>query len=432
MIYLLLFTLTLLVLIFFLMFGNDLLSPSIAFTLPFIVSNCFLIINVNSWNISIQSRTFFVILTGICALFLGELITRTYFIDKHKKHSKTVSKGYFSQVLEPKKIATNLIIIYMLVILVWYFHHVYTTAMLFQKTNIPLLGAYRRAEKAINPILRLGITSSLAIAYFYLLAFLDNYINLGIKKMKYLIPVLLFFIMSILSSGRMDVLYLIISGLSVSYILYKKKYGWRNTLNLKFFRIGVLFFLLFFVVFYFLGMLTGKSNNDSFFNIISLYAGSSIAALDSFLVDFDYDIANFGSETLHGVTNFFRIFGVEITLTGDRILEFVHLGTMPHSTNIYTAFRRLLNDYGYLGMILIQFFTGIFYSVIYLKNKYNLYKNEKFGILFYVFLFRYLVFQVIDERIIVNVFTITTIIQIVLILFLFKFVAKNKKVIVKK
>jgi oligosaccharide repeat unit polymerase len=414
------------------MFGNDVLSPSIGFTLPFIVSLCFLIINVNSWNISIQSRTFFVILIGIIALFLGELITRTFFINKHKKLSKTVSKESFSQVLEPKKIATNLIIIYMLVILAWYFHHVYTTAMLFQKTDITLLSAYRNAEKAINPILKLGITSSLAISYFYLLAFLDNYINLGIKKIKYLIPVLLFFIMSILSSGRMDVLYLIISGFAISYILYKKKYGWRNTLNLKVVRIGVIFFLSFFVVFYFLGIFTGKSNIDSFFNIISHYGGSSIAALDSFLVNFDYDIANFGSETLHGVTNFFRIFGVEITLTGDRILEFVHLGTMPHRTNIYTAFRRLLNDYGYLGMILIQFFTGIFYSVIYLKNKYNMYKNEKFGILFYVFLYRFLVLEVIDERIILNVFAITTIIQIAIILFLLKFVAKYKKAIANK
>jgi len=430
-IYLLLFTLTLLVLIFFLMFGSDLLSPSIAFTLPFIVSNCFLIINVNSWSISIQSRTFFVILIGICALFLGELITRTFFVNKHKKVSKTVSKGSFSQVLRPKKIATNLIIIYMLVILAWYFHHVYTTAMLFKNNKIPILATYRQAEKSVNPILKLGITSSLAICYFYLLAFLDNYINLGIKKMKYLIPVLLFFIMSILSSGRIDVLYLIISALAISYILYKKKYGWRNTLNLKVVRIGVLSFLSFFVVFYFLGMFTGKSNINSFFNIISLYAGSSIAALDSFLVNYNYDITNFGSETLHGVTNFFKIFGVEMTLTDNRILEFVHLGTMPHRTNIYTAFRRLLNDFGYLGMILIQFFTGILYSFIYLKNKYNLYKNEKFGILFYVFLFRYLVFQVTDERIIVNVFTITTIMQIILILFLFKFVAK-KKVIAEK
>lgn len=408
------------------MFGNDFLVPSIAFTLPFVMSLCFLAINASSWNVRIQGNTFFVVIVGVLALFVGELLTRISFAKLRGRFGKANDVDYSSTVLLPKERETNVIIVAMLIVLAYYSRHVYRTAMLFREGGTPLLSAYRAADTPMSSVLKLGTVCSLSVAYFYTLAFLDSWINLGKRKSKYLVPVSLFLAISTLSSGRMEILYFVVSALAMAYTLYKRKTKWRRNFNLRVVRISVVSFVLFFAVFYLLGYLTGKSDRSSFFNIISLYAGSSVAALDRFLEGFSYDISNFGSETLHGLANVLQSFGITTNLTGNRVLEFVHLGTMPYRTNIYTSFRRLLNDYGYFGMILVQFLTGILYSVVYLKNKYNRYQNEKLGILLYAFLLRYLVFQVIDERVVLNICTTTTVVQIVVTLFLFRFVAEEQ------
>ena len=428
--YILLITLILLIFLFLLIFRNDFLSPSVTFTLPFLFSAVFLFVNKNFWSITIYSKTYFIILFGVLFLFWGELISRAYtsriYIKKKKKYE--IDNGTLSQSLKSKKYMTNLIIIYMIGVLIWYFYHVYSIGSLLRNSNMTLLGSYRRADKLINPVLNIGIKSSLPIAYFYLYAFLNSYIFDNKKIVQWLIPVILYLGMTILSSGRIEFIYTIISGLAIFYILTKKKYNWKMAFNFKMIRIGILAMTVIFIGFYLLGFLTGKSNYNNFFNIISLYAGSSILALNDFLVDFNYNITDFGSETLYGITNLFRIFGIDMGITESRFLEFIHVGTMIQRTNIYTSFRRLLNDYGYIGMFFIQFMTGFIFSNIYCKIKYDKYKFPEFGILLYIYFIRYLALSFTDERIIMNIFTITTILQVGVLLILVKYVRSKKKV----
>ncbi|MBT2731068.1 O-antigen polymerase [Carnobacterium sp. ISL-102] len=419
MIYILLFTLVILLLIYFFIFKIDWLSPTIIFTITYIASLSILIINAKEWGISLSGKTFFVIIAGIIVLSFGEIFARFFYQEKTKK-SNFEKKSKEIEIIIPSKRGTNFIIIYMFLILGWYFIHIRSTVASVGMFEQTLFGAYRSTEEDLNIILQMALTINLPIVYYYLLSVIEQFMFQNILNKKNILPIIIFFVTSALSSGRMDILYLLISIVTISYIVYQNKTTWKLNFSIKMFNKIIFAILMFFAIFYLLGFLTGKSNENSFYYTISLYVGSSIAALDYFLNSFEYNTNNFGNETLIGINNLLELIGINVNFANERILDFVHLGNMPSRTNIYTSYRRVINDYGYIGMLVYQFLVGFFYSIFYQKIKKKRWKNQKFGILLYVYLLRYLIFSFTEERILINVFTTTTIIQLLVFLFLIK------------
>lgn len=418
MIYILLFTLVILLLLYFFIFKIDWLSPTIIFTITYIASLSILLINSKEWGISLGGKTFFVILTGIIVFSFGEIFAR-FFYQKKTKKSNLENKEK-NEITIPSKRVTNFIIIYMFLILCWYFIHIRSTVASIGMFEQTIFGAYRSTEEDVNIILQMALTINLPIAYYYLLSVIEQFIFQGILNKKNISPIIIYFVTSALSSGRMDILYLLISIVTISYIVYQNKTTWKLKFSVKMINKIVFAILMFFVIFYLLGFLTGKSNENSFYYTISLYAGSPIAALDDFLNNFEYNISDFGNETLIGINNLLELIGIKVKFANERILDFVHLGNMPSRTNIYTSFRRVINDFGYIGMLVYQFLVGFFYSVFYQKIKKKKWKNQKFGILLYVYLLRYLIFSFTEERILINIFTTTTIIQLLVFVVLLK------------
>lgn len=428
MIFLLFISLFLLLFLCFLVFKVDILSPTIILTATLMLSTGVLFANQFNWQVSISFKTYFVIILGLFFVLFGEVLGRfasrvkiNSFINKNKK-SKTSFK-----VLQPSNLFTSVVVVYMSLVLVWYYFNIKETVMLNNLDDSTLVGAYRSAEKDINSMLKLALIINLPIAYFYALSFAEAYVYKGLKVLKYLIPILIYFITSALSSGRMDVLYLLVSFVLFFFIAYQQKTEWRLKLNAFYFGKGLLIIVSILIVFYSLGFLTGKSNIHSFLYIISLYIGSPIIALDSFLANFTYDISNFGNETLIGVGNLMSLLGIESKFSNERILEFVHLGNMPSRTNIYTSFRRVINDYYYIGMIFYQFSIGFFFSYFYQKMKKNNSSSKEMMVFLYVYMFRYLVFQFGEERLLVNFFTITTLMQVSVFFILIRFFSNYEK-----
>lgn len=427
MIFIILLFLILLLFIYFLIFKVDWLSPTIIVTSTLFISVSFLAINANDWGIVLSSNTFYIIMVGIISISLGEMSARLIF-KKQNISEQTMKVSKLKKVINPSNKVTNFIILFMIATLIWYFLNIRSTVLTIGLNNLTFLGAYRASESDINSILKLCLIINLPIAYYYLLALIDNLINSRVKKKRYLIPVVIHLISSALSSGRMEVLYTFVTIFAISYIVYYEKYGWKLKFNFKIIRKMLLAGALSIGIFFILGYFTGKSNMYSFYYIISLYIGSPVAALDYFLTGFDYSLSNFGNETLIGVNNFLEMVGIELSMANTRILPFVHLGNMPSRTNIYTSFRRVINDYNYFGMVIYQFLIGLSYSSIYQKIKVNRYKNKHLAILIYVYLFRYLFFQFVEERILVNIFSLTAMLQIAIFWILLRYFTKYKEI----
>lgn len=419
MLYILFFTLLVLLFIFFIVLKENFLFPSIIFTSTYFVSTFFALINKNRWNLHIDYKTYFVILISILFLFLGEQFSfsyNKYLLNQKNNHIKSRQKTKI--ILKPSKLLTNFIIAYLIIVLIYFFYHIYTNVGSIHLSQ--LIRTYRNIDVSMNFVLKLFIKSSVSIAYFYSYLFLVNIIYKNKIITHYLIPIALYLIIETISSNRIGYIYLIIVFFVLFYILLKQKFNWKKKFTIRIFKYSIIAIIIIFLGFYLLGFLTGKSNNN-FWNMISLYTGSSIPALNLFLNNFEYDIANFGSETLFGFTNLIKSFGFENDfITNNRILDFVHIGDMPYRTNIYTSLRRLINDYNYFGMLIIQFLTGFIYTTIYSYIRFKKNNNLIFLSLLYSYMIRYLILSFTDERIMVNFLTSTTVIQIFLFWFLIK------------
>lgn len=430
MIFILIILLIFLLFIIYYVFEKDIFSPSVISIIMFIFSACFVFINRNNWSINITIKTVILIFGGILPLICGEWLVRIVYCKNKYKISYIKRKS-----IPPEKVyIKNKWCIISIVLLVTYFIYkllyVYTTARLYGISDT-LLGSYRNisasGEIETNYIVKVFDLLTNCIAYIFTYVVINNMIFRKRLKKIYLIPIILYILVSILSSSRIQFIFFITYILVLWYIMLQNKYDWHYNFSGKFIRNGFIFIIVFFIAFYFLGFLTGKSTGINIFNYMSLYIGGSIPALDVRLQYFKYDINNFGVTTLIGLNNIFKYIGLT-DLDLSRNLNFTDIGAAMR-TNVYTCYGRLLNDYGYLGMILIRFFMGLVYTDVYMKIKYKYYKkNEDLIILLYAFSFHPIVMQAIDETFFKNIISITVLIQIIIFYIMFRMLKKNIKV----
>src|SRR5699024_6106445 len=145
---------------------------------------------------------------------------------------------------------------------------------------------------------------------------------------------------------------------------------------------------------------------------ISIYAGSSIKALDIYLQQPNNNGAEaFGQETLINIYGFLSKINISVPVTS-RHLEFVQFGDYL-TTNIYTALRRYINDYVFVGMVMLQYLIGCFFGGFYFIVKYL--KVNLIWILIYSYFFYALVMQSIDDIFLSEMLNYVTIFRIIVI-----------------
>lgn len=144
-----------------------------------------------------------------------------------------------------------------------------------------------------------------------------------------------------------------------SLLISKRENSDRNKTKLTFLLVCIGgFFLIFYSI---VGVMSKKiTNQTGFFQVICIYAGSSIIAFDKYLTAVPSTIFSspWGQETFFGILNLFHRF-FPSSPSGTYFLEVIHF-TNGDSTNIYTAFRSFVHDFGVLGAVFIPFFCGIY------------------------------------------------------------------------
>ena len=432
MILLLLLLLVILLIIAYPIFKLNFLSPTIISILTYMFSACILAVNSGSWGVKLSLHTCIVIIIGLLFIFLGEYSAKyvRFFSHENNRNVTPASPNCYSVIL-PRSNFLGFVIIYMSLIFFWYLFSVKSQVIL-SGIDGAMLSVYREIDNNTNIFLYFFLTINFPISLLFILSYLQNLLLINRNKLILLVPVIIYISTSILSSGRMNILYIFVVIFSISYILYHQRTSWRT--NFRFRNIMKLFIFLSLVLvgFYSLGFLTGKSNEQSLLYIISLYTSSSIAALNTFLESFKYEIENFGGETLVGIYNILDYLGFNLAFKPNRILDFVKIPGMPTGTNIYTASRRILSDYGYIGLVLYNFLIGFVFQKVYAKIIVESQQKSIYRVLIYVYLYRYLVFQFIDERLIINLFSLTTLIDLLALRYIYKYCFLIRKVRVKK
>jgi len=433
MIFLLVFLLMLLLFFVVLINNYDIMSPPVWVVTGFFISAVGGALNYSIWG-DISDKTVGVIVLSIAPFILGAVL------GKRIRLKTNVNLAYRKRNVQNDerhlgKILVFVMNIIMLVTAVLYLQFMYQNSLIggnyggwqhmFSFARIALAG-----EDALN----MGIGLSFLLKLCFGFAYVQTYIVIrdivyhGYKSVNILdaCSVFLFLIHAILSGGRTKMLYYVVFITTVASVLSRHKHNWdkaSKSAGFKYIILGVFLGLAFFwgIDKTVRGSVYGT--NFELWDQFSKYISSPIYALDVFLKD-PTQMKDFAeTETLYPLISIMNKLGANIPFTNNA-LEFVSYGnTETVITNIYTAIRRYIHDYGYIGLCLLMFLQGIIYNACYATIKARRIQGIKlllYGILVYP-----VAFYFIEERFLNDLFTLTMLFQLICIV-LFWNLAKKK------
>lgn len=263
-------------------------------------------------------------------------------------------------------------------------------------------------------------------AFFYIYIYIIFYRLLLIRKpvnILYWVPIVLYFMQCLLSTGRTDFIYLVYAIMLVVYINLKTRKGWIKRHEEAYMKYLLIGFVLFMGFFLFLSL--NRHEGDVDLNqVFGVYVGSPIYAYDWYLNKYGVDAtANyFGEYTqwlYYSITNALHL----TNKTCESVLPPVYLSGIM--TNIYTCLYRYTHDYGIYIMFVIIFLLGFAYTKLF----YLVVNNPSRGrlIVLYSFLSYPLVEFAIEERFLSVLISARSFYCVVYILLFYRLIVQKGK-----
>lgn len=443
-IYILLVFFVILLITTYFLFKKDIIHPAVIFNFMFLISVACAIYNIDRWKIELHSNTFFILVFMALEFFIISYIIYKYYQNKIKTKSNSTDK---LSTMKSKNIDTK---IWKLLIVIA-FDIIYIMGIIYFVQNIASkFGVFESYSDALNifkantvykanakfpRIITLSNKFVISFAYIYLFIAIYNFIYLEENKKKkvvrllvYLMPAILYAISLLLQSSRGSILRLMLAGLIIFIILWYKKNNFKVIIKLKYILMLFASGCVVLFSFYSVSSLIGRDTlNNSMLEYITMYGGGSIQLFDIYLQNPAKKSEVIGSETFWGTYRFlddYNIIDLKEKPTGS--LEWRKSNNYSIG-NVYTAYRRWIQDFGLVGCAIVLALICIFYNVYYNKLKYyNKGNSNLFNIalIFYAYLYYHLVLVSIDCRIFDEIIP-ASLSQFAVALLVYYFVIKN-------
>ena len=378
------------------------LSPSIAFIVPFTVSSIYLIFNVSRWNVVLNINTYLVIVSGCLSFLLGILLaSQTRYCLKSKKVS--LERGENTSQSELKDWIIWLFFIIEIIALVLSFKAIISVARRYGYSGSysALIYRYRSLSIYTTESVSLGgIVNCLylfnsAIGYIWGYIIADTAANKRKIKLLYLLNFGISVVTDLLKGGRQSAVQLVIASIICYFMLYLAKAN-RKQLPLRKFIKFLILGIVGMSLFQSLGYLLGRTVHADFLQYLAVYISGGIRNLNEYLKT-DHDAPNvLAKMTLPYVNNFIgKKFGISRMIY---TLDLPYLSANGrNSGNIYTTFYAYIYDFGYMGVIIWPLIMGIISQLIYKVARRSIFNDEKrvkisvivYGYLFYMLAFSF-------------------------------------------
>jgi len=412
--------------------GHDVFQPSCLVSASYIVSILSAYINQDIWDYTYHIETIEVIALGLSVFYLANLMA---YMTKGRvctgSHSITEMKPLYIN-----DIIYVLIILLQSIALLLYLREVVSISgggINFGKMMNSFRMATYSSEMGVSTLASQLYKFSFICAQIFLLVFLNNAIYRNVKNnILNLFPVIIYSINVLISASRFNILVLMIEALILYNILWHKKNGWKRSFKFKTILKMLILVCVFFMGFYWVRTLVGRENDSDLITYITSYSGGSIPLFDMFLQNPPSD----GSE-LWGAETFYGLLG---DLKSLRIINFTdyssHLEFRSSNGvligNVYTAFRREINDFGLFGMIILQFICSAIFSGAYSRKQYF----SNFGMLIYAMSAYPLFLHSINDSFYMSIVSIGTVYTFVLSYmfynFIIRFSIRDGKIVIHK
>ena len=390
---LLFFTLVFGTLLVFYINNKKLLSPTLILFAGFTVSAFSILINRDFFGRDISLNTYLIIIVSLIAWGVGEILSKLAYTK--------INKPIFSFEPKYKILPSNRILFVSCIIICGVAISEY-----YRFTNIGKLiggdnfllnyglirkyvvqeqnsGAQSSMFAATRTVVAM-ITLAKTLTYFFIVLFFFNKFFHGVKKYIYLFPVLFYLPILFFSTSRSTFLELF-SFVFLTMLLIKfQSKGWGKD-SFKILRKMTIPLLVLIIGFYSIGFVRsngiGPLISIEMFNTLSKYFGSSIYGLDVLINSKIPQSRYLAEQTIPILYSILEKFGFAFEKLPLHS-EFFDIGNGADTSNIYTALRKPIIDFGILGMLCTRVCMGFIYGLIFRYYSNNL--NNPYSIGTYV------------------------------------------------
>lgn len=408
-------------------FDYCLVSPSFISASIFSAGTFIAYFGNKDWNMKISWSIFEVLILAIVSMSIGEYIVRAI----HQKRTRILC-SYIKTVPVQVIYDISLSLIVALFILglisdILYYLRLCQIAHVGYADFIGMLSKINLARHQTNE--RMGIHIAClnviqSISWGVLtIAYINNCIVLGksgAKRYKRYLLLWPTYILSVVIGGSRIFFISLIAYILMAYLLISRRYyGYQgnHTTVKRLIKILGISLVGLFILFSFMGQLSGKINDrTNSYDSFLVYTASSIVDLNIYIDSGIIRSTVPGSITFAGLFNTIGRF-INIPPNCDVGLGYIVLGTGT-LTNVYTAFGSYLADFGWIGLIIIQFILGIVYTCIFIHIE-----NSKFLSLaqftYFNFLLYGLIGQLFAAETVGGILTVNDIFGIIIYLFIY-------------
>jgi oligosaccharide repeat unit polymerase len=401
MIYFLVFLLFILLLIEYSINGKNILSCGLISVCMYIISTMTIVIYMDYFQYDITFKTVWVIILSLILLCIGEAIFLKY---SKKKEVSLELKQNKEKPIRISYVSLTIIIIFSIIVDYFCFKNLFSALSntgvygnifaQFESARSFLVYAGEEYSKGI--LLSQSCVIAECLSLFCLFAYFYNKIYHNVKCTSYLIPIVLYILQLLSSTGRTGYIGLITVACIIIFVFQKDKTKWSRENDKKIIKYGIEAILIFFIIFRISGYITGTSHLSSMSENIAKYVGSSIIGLDIFL-NSSYTLNSIeSSETLRNLLLFLKKFGFNISYYSSHLEKFSYGNGI---SNVYTGLRSSIKDYTLFGMFISRFMLGNFYGILLRKlrdNKQDM-RERAVGIIFVGLLFYPIVMTAIAD-----------------------------------
>lgn len=399
-IYILLLCFILMLIGSYFLFKKEIMQPSLIFMFMYTVSVFCAIYNIEAWGIEMSKLTFILLLLGAAEFILVSYITKKIFTKKTKHETEKIK---MKKIEIPRWITLAVIFCCLMVI---FFQFV---VVLNISTRYEPFSGFSRAltvykehtsynkDVSLPSSLTMMQCFVLAAAFSYTLIFMNNFFLKKEREEKlryikenwiYLVPAVLFVITYLIQSNRGMIIDFTVGVVTIGILLWSQSKEWKKTIKIKsMIKLGIVG-VLGLVIFYYSAAVVGRINTKGMLDYITFYCGGSIECFNQYVKNDKQIKMVRGEETFYSLILNLDSVGITDYELGDR--ETGHLEFLFHEGNlvgnIYTAYRRWLNDYGILGMLILQGIMAAVMTLLYEKIKHNSGKFGNMWILIYGYL----------------------------------------------
>lgn len=428
MIYLLFFLVLLLAIFCFFLLNRDLLSPSFWACIMFLIGIIINIINIYRWGDSYSIKSIDIIMLGLICIMCGEFIVTSLNRPRYMILKKTlIYHDHKNKLIIINNVKLTVILIVMLACL---FIDIRSMNRALNVDNIftSLYGAAHTSTGG-SFIRRLVVAINKGFSYCFIYFIFYNKIICRSKiPKKFFLPIIIYCVNALINTGRIVFIRLIVYTLFLFILFYVRNHGNRMRQVLRVFIVGVVALMGFFLIFTLMGNLLGKGIYNSAIDVIYYYTGSSIYTFNQYVVQGGTSPSYFGEHTLYGIYNILHYLISSIPHVNNPSLEVTYI---PHwYSNIYTAFRRYYQDFGWAGMVVIPTFLGMFYT----KLKIWAQSDETYGwkCIFFAYSIYPIIEIAIEERFFMTYLSFSTCFELVVMYCIYKFVMRVNLVFGKR